>query len=126
MDDSGFEHLNRRLERRVHLPVGPLFCITDGPARGRTWPATAVRGELRKLAAEAGVRRRFAPHELRHAHAVELAREGVPINVIQRQFGHTRPRHHLNLLARDRSERNRQRRPLPSTADDAGQHSVDE
>jgi site-specific recombinase XerD len=34
------------------------------------------------------IRRRFAPHQLRHAHAVELAREGVPLNVIQRQLGH--------------------------------------
>jgi site-specific recombinase XerD len=33
------------------------------------------------------VRRRFAPHELRHAHAVEIAREGVPLPVIQRQLG---------------------------------------
>lgn len=30
----------------------------------------------------------FAPHQLRHAHAVELAREGVPLNIIQRQLGH--------------------------------------
>jgi integrase/recombinase XerD len=36
----------------------------------------------------AGIRRRFAPHQLRHAHAIELAREGVPLNVIQRQLGH--------------------------------------
>jgi site-specific recombinase XerD len=35
------------------------------------------------------VRRRFAPHQLRHAHAVEMAREGVPLIVIQRPFGHT-------------------------------------
>ena len=41
------------------------------------------------LAADAGVRRRFAPHQLRHAHAVELAREGVAVNIIQRQLGHT-------------------------------------
>jgi integrase len=34
------------------------------------------------------VRRRFAPHQLRHAHALELAREGVPLNNIQRQLGH--------------------------------------
>jgi integrase/recombinase XerD len=34
------------------------------------------------------VSRRFAPHQLRHAHAVEMAREGVPLNVIQRQLGH--------------------------------------
>jgi integrase/recombinase XerD len=35
------------------------------------------------------VRRRFAPHQLRHAHAVELAHEGVPLVVIQRQLGHS-------------------------------------
>jgi site-specific recombinase XerD len=35
------------------------------------------------------VRRRFAPHQLHHAHALELAREGVPLNIIQRQLGHT-------------------------------------
>jgi site-specific recombinase XerD len=28
-------------------------------------------------------------HQLRHAHAVEMAREGVPLIVIQRQLGHT-------------------------------------
>jgi site-specific recombinase XerD len=44
---------------------------------------------LRQAAARAGVRRRFAPHQLRHAHAVEMAREGVPLIVIQRQLGHT-------------------------------------
>ena len=37
---------------------------------------------------QAGVRRRFAPHQLRHAHALELAREGAPLNIIQRQPGH--------------------------------------
>jgi integrase/recombinase XerD len=35
------------------------------------------------------VRRRFAPQQLRHAHAVEMAREGVPLIVIQRQLGHS-------------------------------------
>ncbi|MGA2321041.1 MAG: site-specific integrase [Solirubrobacteraceae bacterium] len=30
-----------------------------------------------------------APHQLRHAHTLELAREGVPLNVIQRQLGHS-------------------------------------
>jgi len=48
-----------------------------------------VRYELHRLATQAGVRRRFAPHQLRHAHAVEIAREGVPLIVIQRQLGHS-------------------------------------
>jgi site-specific recombinase XerD len=41
-----------------------------------------------RLVEQSGVRRRFAPHQLRHAHAVEMAREGVPLVVIQRQLGH--------------------------------------
>jgi integrase/recombinase XerD len=68
--------------------LGPLFCVIEGPTRGRAWSASAARLQLRRLAADAGVRRRFAPHQLRHAHAVELAREGVALNVIQRQLGH--------------------------------------
>lgn len=28
------------------------------------------------------------PHQLRHAHAVQMARGGVPLNVVQRQLGH--------------------------------------
>ena len=49
---------------------------------------TGARAELRRLAALAGVRRRFAPHQLGYAHTVEMAREGVPLPVIQRQLGH--------------------------------------
>ena len=88
MDEWGWEHLRPWLNARAELPVGPQFCIIDGPTRGRPWSGAAVRGEFRRLAAEAGVRRRFAPHQLRHAHALELAREGVPPNIIQRQLGH--------------------------------------
>jgi site-specific recombinase XerD len=43
---------------------------------------------MRWTAVAAGVRRR-APHQLRHAHAVESAREGVPLIVVQRQLGHS-------------------------------------
>ena len=83
------DHLAPWLACRVELPVGALLCVIDGPTRGRPWSATAARGELRRYALAAGVRRRFAPHQLRHAHAVELAREGVPLPVIQRQLGHS-------------------------------------
>ena len=88
MDTWGSEQLTPWLSQRVELPVGPLFCAIDGPTRGRAWASASVRVEFRRLAIQAGVRRRFAPHQLRHAHAVELAREGVPLNVIQRQLGH--------------------------------------
>jgi integrase len=77
------------LDLRVELPVGPLFCVVNGPTRGRHWSSAAARAALRRTAADAGVRRRFAPHQLRHAHAVEMAREGVPLIVIQRQLRHS-------------------------------------
>jgi site-specific recombinase XerD len=89
MDDWAWERLEPWVELRIALPVGPLFCVVNGPTRGRPWSAAAARSELRRVAHAAGVRRRFAPHQLRHAHAVEMAREGVPLIVIQRQLGHT-------------------------------------
>jgi site-specific recombinase XerD len=79
MDAWGWEQLWPWLAARVELPIGPVFCVIDGPTRGRPWSSAAVRSELRRLAARAGIRRRFAPHQLRHAHAVELAHEGVPL-----------------------------------------------
>ena len=71
------------------LPIGPLFCVIDGRTRGRAWSASAARLELHRAALSAGVRRRFAPHQLRHAHAIELIHEGVPLPLIQRQLGHS-------------------------------------
>jgi site-specific recombinase XerD len=89
MDDWGWEELQPWLAARLELPIGPLLCIINGPTRGRHWSTAGARAELRRTAATAGVRRRFAPHQLRHAHAVEMAREGVPMIVIQRPLGHS-------------------------------------
>jgi integrase/recombinase XerD len=88
MDEWAWEHVEPWRQFRRELPVGPFLCVVDGPTAGRGWSQTGARAELRRLAAVAGVRRRFAPHQLRHAHAVEMAREGVPLPVIQRQLGH--------------------------------------
>src|SRR4051812_14561029 len=76
MDARGWGEPRPCPAARLALRVGPLFCVTDGPPRGRPWSSANVRVELRRLAGRAGIRRRFAPHQLRHAHAVELAREG--------------------------------------------------
>jgi site-specific recombinase XerD len=88
MDEWGWEQLRPWLDLRARMPIGALFCVVNGPTCGRPWSGPAARTQLRRLALDAGVRRRFAPHQLRHAHAVEMAREGVPLNVIQRQLGH--------------------------------------
>jgi hypothetical protein len=69
------EQLEPWLQTRVELPIGPLFCVVNGPTRGRPRAAPA-RSQLRRVARDAGARRRFAPHQLRRAHAVEIAREG--------------------------------------------------
>src|SRR2546429_7616787 len=66
-----------------------MLCVIHGPTAGRRWEASTARKQLHHAAAAAGVRRRFAPHQLRHAHAVEMAHEGVPLVVIQRQLGHS-------------------------------------
>jgi site-specific recombinase XerC len=76
LDAWGWRTLDPWLEYRRQLPVGPLFCVLHGPSRGRPWSPAAVRRELRRAGTRAGVRRRLAPHQLRHAHAVEMAHEG--------------------------------------------------
>jgi integrase/recombinase XerD len=73
---------------RRQLPVGALLSVIRGTTAGRHWESSSARKQLARTAIEAGVRRRFAPHQLRHAHAVEMAHEGVPLVVIQRQLGH--------------------------------------
>jgi len=88
MDRWAWDHLDPWLELRAAMPVGALFCVLRGPTRGRSCAPAGIRGQLRSVAHAAGVRRRFAPHQLRHAHAVEMSREGVPLLVIQRQLGH--------------------------------------
>jgi hypothetical protein len=88
MDRWAWQQLQPWLEIRAALPVGPLLCIIHGPTAGRNWEQSAARKQLRRVAAAASVRRRFAPHQLRHAHAIEMAHEGVPLVVIQRQLGH--------------------------------------
>lgn len=79
----------RWTERRSLLGFSghrPLFCtLRGGPLHGQY-----VRALLSRHAVKAGVNRRVTPHSLRHTWAVELAREGTPVTVIQRGLGHSR------------------------------------
>jgi site-specific recombinase XerD len=88
MDRWAWSQLESWMDIRRQLPVGALLCVIHGSTAGRHWEQSAARKQLRRAATTAGVRRRFAPHQLRHAHAVEMAHEGVPLVVIQRQLGH--------------------------------------
>jgi site-specific recombinase XerD len=62
MDAWAWSAIQPWLADRLQLSVGPLFCVIDGPTRGRAWSASAARVELRQIALKTGVRRRFAPH----------------------------------------------------------------
>jgi integrase/recombinase XerD len=67
----------------------PVFCqITEGKV-GDPVAQANVRQMLRRRAARAGIDKRVHPHGFRHSHAAELASKRLPINVIQRQLGHS-------------------------------------
>ncbi len=88
LDAGAFALVERWLERRKSLGINrsaPLFCTLDGQSVDPSY----VRHALKRLAAKAGIEKRVHPHGLRHTHAAELAREGVPMNVIQAQLGHS-------------------------------------
>ncbi len=74
MDRWAWTHLDPWLELRGQLPAGRLFCVLRSPTCGRPYAAAGIRAQLHHAAATAGVRRRFAPHQLRHAHVVEMSR----------------------------------------------------
>jgi Phage integrase family len=122
MDTWGWDELRPWLERRVGLPVGPLFCVLNGRTRGRQWSSAAARADLRRTAVAPCVRRRFAPHQLRHAHAVEMAREDVPLVVIQRQLGHSNLGITSVYLQGGRQRRDHRHRSRSPRADDPSQH----
>lgn len=49
VDDWGWEQLRSWLGRRIELPVGPLFCVVQGPTTGAPWASTTARVQLRQV-----------------------------------------------------------------------------
>lgn len=91
MDAWAWQRLDPWIEERRNYPPGPIFCVVAGPTAGtREWSHTDVRRALHRAAADAGVQKRVAPHQLRHMMAVELWRAGIDLLAIQRQLGHAR------------------------------------
>src|SRR2546428_6776683 len=48
-----------------------------------------VRVLCKRLARRARIEKRVHPHAFRHTHAAELAHDGLPMNLIQAQLGHS-------------------------------------
>lgn len=62
----------------------PLFCSS----RGKRLDSSYLRQRLPQIARRAGITKRVHAHGLRHTYAIELAREGIPVHLIQMALGH--------------------------------------
>ncbi len=87
--DAGcFALVERWLGERKSLGISgraPVFCTLRGARLSRAY----CRALFKRLGRKAGIEKRVHPHGLRHTHAFELASEGVPPHVIQKQLGHS-------------------------------------
>lgn len=102
MDEWGWKMLEPWLTVRAEIERGPVFCVVSGVSAGMRWSSADVRRQLKATADAAGVNRRVAPHQFRHAHAADLYREKVDVFVVQRQLGHARldiTAHYLSSIA---------------------------
>jgi hypothetical protein len=81
-----------------------VFCTVtrDALGPGRPLRDSTYRETLKRYAKRAGICKRVHPHGLRHTHAHDLAMEGVPVPLIQRQLGHVdlaMTQHYIDHLA---------------------------
>jgi integrase len=93
IDQQALTYLREWSQQRAALGVkdtAPLFCTIGRVAGGlgRPMNSSSVRESLKSYAKRAGISKRVHAHGLRHTHAYELATEGIPVPLIQRQLGH--------------------------------------
>lgn len=87
LDATAFAVVARWMDFRKRLGINGrarLLCTL----KGKKLQASYVRALFPRLARKAGIEKRVHAHGLRHSHAADLVREGVPVNLIQRQLGH--------------------------------------
>ena len=80
--------LDRWLDKRKQLKIkknAPLFCTLDGGPLSTPY----VRALMKRLKDKTSIEKRTHYHGLRHTCAWELAKEGVPMPIIQKALGHT-------------------------------------
>ena len=88
LDAGSFRVIERWLERRAELGLqadAPLFCTLSGKVLASSY----LRGLLHRLAEKAKVDKQVSAEVLRRSLAVELVKEGFPIETIQSQLGHS-------------------------------------
>jgi len=80
--------LDRWLDKRKTLKISNrthLFCTLDGKPLSDAY----VRALMKRLQDRAEIQKRVHFHGLRHTCAWELAKEGIPMPIIQKALGHT-------------------------------------
>jgi site-specific recombinase XerD len=88
MDPEAFALVERWLDARAARGINgraTVFCTL----RGGHLKHSYVQALFPRLARKAGVEKRVHAHGFRHTMAVEMRREGVDIEIIRRQLGHT-------------------------------------
>jgi len=113
LDDDSYRILDAWIQRRREIEIpwhAPVFCTLRA---GRLNPSY-VRALFTRLGKKAGIEKRVSAEALRRALAAELAREGVPIGLIQAQLGHqstaTTERYVARVAPNDLVEAMRKRR----------------
>jgi site-specific recombinase XerD len=88
MDGTAWGYVARWRERRRALQgvtrSSPVFCTLEGGPVADSY----VRHLLRRVGEKLGLEKPLHPHLFRHCYAAELAREGVPLNQVQKLLGH--------------------------------------
>lgn len=74
-------------------PDGLVVCREDGTP----WPPDQLSVEFHVFTRRNGFSIRF--HDLRHTHASNLLRDGVPVNVVSQRLGHAEPAITLNVYS---------------------------
>ena len=119
MDRWGWAQLEPWLQFRTGLRAGALLCVIRGATAGRHWEQSAARKQLQRSATLAGVRRRFAPHQLRHARRRDGSR-GRPAGRDPAPARACPPRDHIDLSAGRRQRRDHRHGPLQAGTRDLG------
>lgn len=84
-----------KVHRTLHDtgPDGLIVCRPDATP----YPPNQLSAEFHRAAHNADFAVRF--HDLRHTHASNLLRDGVPVNVVSRRLGHSEPSITLNVYS---------------------------
>jgi len=88
LNPAAVAYLERWVDHRQRRGINgkaPIFCTLQGTPLSPRY----VRQALNRYAEKAEIEKRVHPHGLRHSHAAYLAQNGVPVNLIQQQLGHT-------------------------------------